>query len=226
MFLSDLQNHQPAIDWANNRVWTRRYLAPLLLFIGLFIASYPEDHSEYTSWSRALYTFSTWILPEKYDKGRFMTGLGLQVIVMGIHFSPRLKDMLSNKYFLWFGKNSFAVYLIHGMLLRWWLVWACYGITMPQDFKNEKGEMQHGPKLTLKPWPYLVFWIPIWFVAMYSTASMWTKYVDPVCAKWSLAIERYVWKDMAVQPLPTSTKREDTPTNGHANGGTIDSKRP
>jgi peptidoglycan/LPS O-acetylase OafA/YrhL len=209
MFLSDLQNHQPAIDWANNRRWTRRILAPFLLFIGLYLASYPEEHPEYTRWSHWLYVLATWILPERNDKARFMTGIGLQVIAMGIHFSPKLKDLLSNKYFLWLGKNSFAVYLIHGMLLRWWLVWAVYGVTLPVDTKDENGQVRAGEKLHLKSWPHLVFWIPIWFVAMYACANLWTRYVDPMCARWTVAIEKYVWKDMSVNVLPATTKRDD-----------------
>lgn len=234
MFLADFQHHEPAIAWTNARPWTKRFLPPIFLVVGLLVASYPEDHAEYTRWSHALHIITTYIMPDNYDKPRFMTSLGLQLIVMGIHFSPRLKDLLSNKYFLWLGKNSFAVYLLHGTLLRWWLVWALYGTTMPQDFKNEKGEMQKGPKLQLRSWPYLVFWIPIWFVAMYFCADLWTKFVDPMCARWTVAIEKYVWKDVAASPqLPTTTKREDVPVNGlvvngHVivNGATVEPKRP
>jgi len=206
MFLADLSNHAPIQQWASARPWTRTTLSPILLVLGLFLASYPEDHAEWSTWSLRLKIFSKYILPEGFDTPRYFTAFGLELITLSIHFSPRLKDLLSNRYFLWLGKNSFGVYLIHGMLIRWILTWCFYGITIPAPVQNEKLEWRPGPNLKLRgPWVQIICYPP-WFLLLYSLAHLWIEYVDPLCARWTVAIEKYVWatneKAPAASPLP------------------------
>lgn len=192
MFLADLSNHAPAYQWAAARPWTRTLLSPTLLFLGLFLASYPEDRTEYVAWSQYLRTFSTYILPENYDTPRFFSGFGLELISLSIHFSPRIKDTLSNKYFLWLGKQSFAVFLIHGAIMRWIFAWCVFGTSLPKPFQDENGIWQAGPYLKVKSYPLLCIWIPLWFVLLYSLSNLWVLYVDPMCARWTFALEKYV----------------------------------
>ena len=192
MFLADLSNHAPIQQWASTRAWTRTILSPALLLIGLFLASYPEDHAEWMSWSASMYKFSTYIIPEGYDTPRFFTGFGLELVTLSIHFSPCLKDLLSNRFFLWLGKQSFAVFLIHGTLIRWVLAWGVYGVTLPQAFQDENGTWQAGPHLTMRGPLVVALWLPLWFILLYSLANLWVMFVDPVCARWTLAMEKYV----------------------------------
>jgi peptidoglycan/LPS O-acetylase OafA/YrhL len=193
MFLADLSTHPPVQQWSNSRPWTRTILSPLLLILGLCLASYPEKHHEWSSWSSWLKTLSTYILPEGHDTARFFTGFGLEFITLSIIFSPRLKDLLSNRYFLWLGKQSFGVYLIHGPLLRWILAWCLYGITLPAPVQDEKHEWRPGPNLKLRGPLVQAICIPPWLLLLYALAHLWTKYVDPLCARWTAAIEKYVW---------------------------------
>jgi len=208
MFLADLSNHAPIQKWSNTRPWTRTILSPILLFIGLFLASYPEDKPGWARWSAWLKQLSTYILPQGFDTPRFFTAFGLELITLSIHFSPRLKDLLSNRYFLWLGKQSFGVYLIHGTLIRWILAWCLYGITLPAPTQDDKHEWHPGPKLKLRGPLVQIICIPPWFVLLYSLAHLWTEYVDPVCARWTVAIEKYVWANanhemaMPLHPLP------------------------
>lgn len=195
MFLADFQNHAPITNWGNARVWTRRYLAPLLIVIGFYLASYPEDKVEWAGWSMGLDAFSKYILPPTHDHARFFTAFGVEFMCMGIHFSPQCKDLLSSKYLLWLGKNSFAVYLIHGALVRSILTWMLYGIALPAMVKNDRDEMVPGPPLRVAGPLRSAFCLPIWFVIMYAVANLWTRYVDPVCARWTGMLERYVFVD-------------------------------
>jgi hypothetical protein len=192
MFLADLSNHAPVLQWANSRQWTRTILSPLLLVLGLFLASYPEDRAEWSSWSSMMKWLSTYILPEGHDTPRYFTAFGLELITLSIHFSPRLKDILSNQYFLWLGKNSFGVYLIHGTLIRWVLTWCFYGVTIPPPVQDEKFEWHAGPNLKMRGPLVQIICYPLWFVLLYSLAHLWGEYVDPLCARWTAAIERYV----------------------------------
>lgn len=207
MFLADLSNHTPAVNWSNARPWIRNILSPLLLILGLGLASYPEEQAEWVSWSFHMQKFSAYFLPQGHDIARFYTAFGLELIALSIHFSPTLKDMFSNRYFLWLGKNSFGVYLIHGTLIRWVLAWCLFGVTLPAPRQNEKGEWHAGPNLTMKGPLVRIFWIPLWFVLVYFLGNLWINYVDPMCARWTVAIEQYIWADnekgQLNSPLPS-----------------------
>jgi peptidoglycan/LPS O-acetylase OafA/YrhL len=209
LFLADLQNHAPAIEWTNARSWTKYYLAPLLMVLGLYFASYPEEHQEWMPWSHSLHLFSQYLLPEDYDHPRFFTGLGLECITLAIHFSPMLKDLLANRYFLWLGKQSFAVYLIHGTLLRTLLTWMVYGVRTPRPVQNEDGVWQAGEVLKVKSWPMLVVHIPLFFVILYSLAMIWVKYVDSACARWTESLVKYVQREDQNEKLPVVGRKED-----------------
>jgi peptidoglycan/LPS O-acetylase OafA/YrhL len=195
MFMADLCNYVPLQTWSNAHPWTRTILSPTLLILGLFLASYPEDHYEWVAWSTSLHTFSTYILPEGYDVPRFFTGFGLELIALSIYFSPPLKSLLSSNFFLWLGKNSFAVFLIHGTLIRTVLTWCFYGVGLPQSVQVEEGKWIPGPNLTMKGPLVRAFWTPLWFGLLYVLAGVWTRVIDPLCARWTLDIERYVFAE-------------------------------
>ncbi|OBT93608.1 hypothetical protein VE01_08324 [Pseudogymnoascus verrucosus] len=213
MFLSDLSNHQPTLDYINARIWIRRFLPPLLMFIGLWIASYPEDHADWANWSQQLKDMSTYILLMKQDTARFYTGLGMDFICVAIFLSPTLKDVLSSKYLLWLGKNSFAVYLIHGTLIRTILTWCMYGMSIPAKVEKEvdgKMTLVNGPGLKHGGYVYMTVFIPLFFVLLYFLANLWTMHVDPLCARWTAAFER-----------ATLNESEKTTSSGPAGHGLL-----
>jgi peptidoglycan/LPS O-acetylase OafA/YrhL len=173
----------------------RPILSPFLIFIGLVFASYPEHNPEWVGWSRALHSFSTYIIPPNKDTCRYMTAFGVSFIALGIHFSPRARALLSNRLFLWLGKNSWAVYLLHGTLIRTVVVWMLYGMTMPADVAvtNDEGEthMEMGHLTMRGPFAQVIL-IPIWFCLVYICAEGWMRVVDPICSRWASAIEKFM----------------------------------
>lgn len=197
MFLADLSNHPSATEYAQKNRWISTIASPLLILIGLIIASYPEGEPQFAVWSTKLHSLLIYILPANSDVPRFSSGIGLEFLSLGIQYSPKVKDILSNKYLLWLGKNSFAVYLIHGTLLRIFLTWMLFGITLPDNVKNDKGELVEGPALEIAGPLVQAVCIPIWFVGLYIVANYWTQYVDPFCAKMTQKSERYVFVEKA-----------------------------
>ncbi|RKF55395.1 putative acyltransferase family protein [Erysiphe neolycopersici] len=194
VFLSDLSQHPSHINWLNSQKWTSYILSPFLIIFGLFLASYPEDKAQWARWSEILGQSSIYIFPKDNETPRYYTGVGLIFICLGIHLSTLAKNILSNKYLLWFGKNSFAVYLLHGTLLRTLLVWMYFGFFKPQDIIHEDGKVEPGHL----PYPGRLrwyFWMPIWFVILYWIANLWTKYVDPWCARLTEALVRFVFEE-------------------------------
>lgn len=202
MFLSDLSNHQPTLDWAAARSWTRRFIPPIFMFIGLWLSSYPEDHYEWCAWSTQLKNAADYVLLMGQSHSRFYTGLGMDFICLAIHFSPWLKDALSSRPLLWLGKNSFAVYLIHGALVRTLLTWCMYGITLPDKVEREvDGHLQlvNGPNLKSRGPVYLALCMPPFFALLYFIANLWTSHVDPMCARWTAWLERVSFNESEKQ---------------------------
>ncbi|KAI1497273.1 acyltransferase family-domain-containing protein [Biscogniauxia marginata] len=190
VFLCDVQNHPPAIDWLTSRPKTSRILATIFLVLGLYVASYPEKHPEWATWSRWQFEVLRQIVPEKAEFPRYGSGIGLMLITIGLHFSPGIRDFLSSKYLLWLGKQSFAVYLLHGPLLRSVLCWMVYGIHLPPDITNEQGETVPGKLVFPSGWRLLIA-LPFWIPLNYGVAMLWTGYVDPWCAQLTEKIVGY-----------------------------------
>ncbi|XDG05073.1 hypothetical protein ABKA04_004688 [Annulohypoxylon sp. FPYF3050] len=181
VFLCDLQNHPPATEWLTRRARLSQVLAVVFLFLGLYVASFPEGHPEWATWSNYQFKVLRQILPKDPDFPRFASGIGLELITLGLHFSPALRDILSSKVLLWFGKQSFAVYLLHGPLLRSVLCWMVYGIRVPPPITNDKGETIHGTLMFPSGWRLMIS-LPFWIPLNYGAAMLWTGYVDPWCA--------------------------------------------
>jgi len=196
-FLSELSQEPAHVAWLKDHRWPARTLTPIFMAFGFMLASYPEKNPEWRPWSAFMERWAHTLFPIEAEIMRYYTGLGLVFITMGIHFSSGVKDVLSNKYLLWFGKNSFAVYLLHGTLIRTVLVWMLFGVKLPADVEQD-GKMVPGPALKICGRVGWYFWVPIWLVLLYSIANQWTKHVDPFCARLTMRMERYVFDERHV----------------------------
>ncbi|EER23067.1 Acyltransferase family protein [Coccidioides posadasii C735 delta SOWgp] len=203
MFLSDMANHQPTQSFISSRRWTRMIVCLVLASIGLFVASYPTHHAEWCGWSNFLLQLSKYIFPRETNLGKRYTALGVDLVILSIYLSPSTKALLSKPFFLWLGRNSFAVYLTHGTLLRTVLVWMIYGISgQPwKEWKNDKGEMEHSPFLPRGSGLNFAISIPTWFVLVYIVAHYWTTYVDSFCARMTQKLENFVFEQTEKSPM-------------------------
>ena len=146
------------------------------------------------AWSNNMTEMAKWVFPSSHpDTPRFYTGLGLTFISLGLHFSEISKSILSNKYLLWAGKNSFAVYLLHGTLMRTILVWMLYGVAIPPDIIKPDGTVQAAPYVKMGGRASWYFCLSIWFVVLYYLANVWTTHIDAFCARITQKLEKYVF---------------------------------
>ncbi|KAJ2896593.1 hypothetical protein MKZ38_005416 [Zalerion maritima] len=199
-FLAEFQNHPVAIDFVADRPKASRLFAFICLAFGLIFASMPERHFSWALWSNALKEFLTPILPKDPNYGRWSTSIGLWLISLAIHFSPLARNVLSNKYFLWLGKQSFAVYLIHGTLIRTVLCWMLFGFAIPENTTNDEGEVV----VTRYPspsGPKLLICASIWLPLVYGLAVVWTTFVDPWCAKVTEKMVSFTKQETDEKPL-------------------------
>lgn len=193
-FLTELSQDQAHTTWLKSNKWPARTLTPIFIVSGLMLASYPEKNPEWRPWSMHMERWGHTLFPTDAEFPRYYSSLGLFLITLGIHLSSTVKDILSNRVLLWFGKNSFAVYLLHGTLLRTVLVWMLFGVSFPKDVEQD-GKMVPGPALQITGNVGWYTWVPIWLVLLYSIANQWTKHVDPFCARMTAKMERYMFDE-------------------------------
>lgn len=193
VFLSELsQSH------TTHNVWLSRLLTPLLIFLGLCFASYPEADQKWQRWSSSMTNLSGWIFPAQSDTPKYYTSIGLNLIVLGIHLSPAMKSLLSNRYFLFLGKHSYAVYLLHGTFLRTVMTWMYLGIETPTDVTQEDGSVEAGPTLEVCGRVRWYALMPIGIALLYACAISWTRWIDPWCARITEKLAGYVFDDTIV----------------------------
>ncbi|KIV84971.1 hypothetical protein PV11_00716 [Exophiala sideris] len=101
------------------------YLSPLLIPISLFLMSYPGSYAESAGWSNWLHENGIRFLPEVASENldRMYGSLGGILLMVGIIISPHARWVLSQGPLVWLGEVSFAIYLLHGMLLRTVFAW-------------------------------------------------------------------------------------------------------
>jgi hypothetical protein len=202
MFLSDLSYEVTFREFIETHKWPRRIVAALLASAGLFIASYPGEHPEWISWSDLMFNLSQYLFPPDTNTGKRYTALGVDLIILAIYFSPSTKDFLSNRLLLWLGKQSFAVYLVHGTMLRVLLVWMLYGISGQPWEGGEASTDDDRAWLPLRPPWVVAICIPVWIGLVYAVAAAWTAYVDAFCASLTQELERAVFEEDEKGALP------------------------
>jgi hypothetical protein len=191
--LCDLGSEKKFRDFVNSYPKVRRAVLTTLIVVGWYVACYPGENWEWALWSRQLHAVGNWIIPHgaaSYSK-RF-TAIGWDLIVTGIWLSPSLQSMFSNKLFMWVGRNSFAVYLTHGTVMKVGLARMIYGwSTKPYWVEHPPAEGEGEAIEHYIPrssnWFVWAFAIPTFFVVEYTIAHLWTTYVDSQCAiatKW------------------------------------------
>jgi hypothetical protein len=189
VILCDLGSEKRFRDFVNGHPKVRRAVLTTLIVLGWYVACYPGEHWEWAAWSRQLEWIGHYLIPEgaaSYPK-RF-TAIGWDLIVTGIWLSPTLQNMFSNKLFMWVGRNSFAVYLTHGTVMKVGLARLIYGwSTKPYWVEQPPAEGEGEAIEHFIPrssnWFVWAIAIPTFFVVQYTLAHLWTTYVDSLCAK-------------------------------------------
>ena len=198
IFLAEFQMD----DFTNAFIASQPVIAPVLstfnILLGGWLASYPEANIEALAWSRNLHAFFTSITPKDPDYGHFSSSFGLMFIAFGIVLSPFLQKALSSKYLLFFGRMSFAVYLLHHSMMKTVLAWMLYGVHTKPAHMNDKNE----PEITRLEYPghaTLIMWSIVWWPMLYGVAYLWTQHVDPRCERLANKLVEWIKLDSGKQ---------------------------
>lgn len=113
LFLSDLMNHKSDSLRKHLRVLINERVAFFVLAAGLLLGSYPTIVApDYTFYGFLNYA-------KMYGDFRFFHIMGAFFIMTGLLFSAKIKNIFSNKAFVFLGKISFSIYVIHLMFISY-----------------------------------------------------------------------------------------------------------
>ena len=193
VLLCDLNSDESLHDLLSRHPRFRRTIQTLLIIAGLWAGSYPEFAAERSPWSHRLDNLNPYLFPSDSDTPKRWSSIAWHLISVGFWLSPTLKSVFSNNVFTWLGRNSFAVYLTHGTLLRVLFVKFVYGIG-DLRVKAENGEEVAQWVERSRSWGVWIVAVPVWFGVVYVVAHGWTTYVDGWCARVTKSLEEVMFK--------------------------------
>ncbi|KAJ4303932.1 hypothetical protein N0V88_001532 [Collariella sp. IMI 366227] len=204
----ELAQHRPTQTYitTHTRLLTF-FVAPLLLIIGGFVGSYPQEHEDWAPWSRALhsalvaegeYINGSIIVPRGTDPQRRTSAFFIMCTAISLFLSPLFQKMLSHRLLIWLGHHSFAVYLVHGTILRTVGMWIVYGIRgEPWEAAglNEDGTPREQEWLRPRSRAHKMVAILVFTSLTYTAAWAWMKWVDTACARATQWLEKKVFEE-------------------------------
>jgi peptidoglycan/LPS O-acetylase OafA/YrhL len=152
----------------------------LLILVGMFMCSYPQDAPEHAAWSHTMARFMHKLVPKDADVRRYWDSLGASSVLLGIFFSRNARRVLTSSVFNFLGRVSFPVYLLHNTLIKSVLTWMIYLPSAMNPPRNEKGEqmdLQRGSTT------HIFIAVGVFYYILYRMALLWVVHIDPLCAK-------------------------------------------
>ncbi|KAL8816502.1 MAG: hypothetical protein Q9223_004499 [Gallowayella weberi] len=203
IILADVSIDPDVAKIASAHPYIQAIFSASFIFVGLFCCSYPEEHPEWTRWSRNMLEFGHWIFPDGSEYSRFYPGMGADLLATGVMFNPTAKKILSHRFLCWMGKLSWPVYLLHGTLIRTVLTWVLFGASVrpPQGKDQDGNQLPPGWLPLARPW-VIMFAIPLFYVFLYRVAGLWAQHVDPWCTRITHEFEDLVFRDDAKVEKP------------------------
>jgi hypothetical protein len=207
--IAELSQHRPTQNFLlrHQRVLTF-VIAPIILLIGGYIGSYPQEHEDWAPWSKNLHRIlvdpagdgsrGSIVVPRGSNAQRRTSAFFIMCTAISLFISPLFQKALSHRYLIWLGHHSFAVYLVHGTILRTVGMWIVYGISgepWEPAGKNEDGSNQEQIWLTPKSRSHKMAAILVFTALTYTAAWAWMKWVDTACARATQWLEKKVFSD-------------------------------
>jgi hypothetical protein len=206
--LAELSLHRQTQDFIMTRKRILSYVvSPILILVGLFIGSYPAEHEDWAGWSMMLHRVfvnpdapegfrGSLLVPDGSDPKRRLSSFAIQMCAVGLFLSPPLRDILSHRYLMWLGHHSFAVYLVHGTILRTVGMWIVYGISgepFTPAGTNSDGTIREEIWIPRGGRTRIMFAALVFIALTYSAAWAWMRWVDTACAKATVWLEKKVF---------------------------------
>lgn len=177
-------------------------LTPVFALVALVLMSFPGSYAESAAWSRGLKVLVTEHLGLELGGAvdRFYGSVGGILLIFAVLISPHTRWALSRKPLLWLGKVSFAIYLLHGLLMRTVFAWTLH---LAQSLEliyqqNQEGAYYQDLRYPV-PHPLRCAVATIVLIICTGAAShIWSLKLEPIFAKTTTQLEQCVRGDYTV----------------------------
>ena len=173
-----------------------KILAPPLAIFSLLLMSFTDNSPDKAPWNSALYDFGLKYLPGDTSGALARTygSIGGALLIVSIIVSPYFRWILSRKPLQWLGKVSFAIYLLHGMVLRSVFAWVLFVGAEKVEIREMDAD---------QTWrAHYRFPIPgglrcgvatiIAFLVIFGASQVWNTKIEPLFGKITLRLEKLV----------------------------------
>ena len=155
------------------------FTAPLTI-LALVLMSFPSEYQKQAGWSHFLYKLHYKLFPAHSFIDRVWPLMGAVLLCFTAVMSPQLRRVLTHRVFLWLGKISFPLYLLHGSFMRSILAWLLFANQSLVEVQEQNGQQTY---VVMKyPLPSTAtFWfvIPIFFAILFPATHLWATKVEP-----------------------------------------------
>lgn len=192
IFFAELSMFSSITSFATNRTIFSKALTVTLLIAGLFLLSFPNSHPEWTPWFNPIVEFGKVFYPAGSNQFSITCYIGTFMILLAVMLSTTFQWFLVRPIFLWLGKISFPLYLLHGPLLRSFLCWILYAGIYPryEEQPTPTGAIAFVPvNLDLPSGFRLVVCLPVYFAVVLGLSHVWTEKVEPRLGRFTKFIE-------------------------------------
>lgn len=162
-----------------------------IIFVGGTLCCIPDAAWDQATWCMVVDKIFEAVKPQSGDTRRFVVSVGGCAVIFGCFYNKYAQKILSWKVFVFFGKISLPMYLLHSALLRSVLTWIVY---LPSVLDSEEEGHRYkqwvggedGAEETFYKrggWQQFLYGVPIFYAILIFLAHAWTKWVDPTCAE-------------------------------------------
>ncbi|RMZ79463.1 hypothetical protein DV738_g3394, partial [Chaetothyriales sp. CBS 135597] len=177
--------------------------APLCLF-SLFLMSYTDIAWDQASWTTVLFKFASRYLPMDNIGGyeRTYGTIGAIVLIFSIVNSPTMRWLLSRKPLRFLGRISFAIYLLHGIVLRSVFAWVLFFGTNKTEFvATESDEISHEHRYPVPGIVHCGVATVIAGIIILAASHIWNAIVEPWFGQITSVAEDVVTGRVALKSL-------------------------
>lgn len=181
------------------------YISPPIAIFALVLMSHPGDNPEAAPWSASLQHFGE-ITFGDYSIHRLYGTIGGVLLLASIIISPHARHALSRPPLRWLGKISFAIYLLHGTILRSLFAWMLFCGSEMQEFQDME-QPSGWPEGFLVP--HMRYPLPstlrcvvatvVSLAAILFVSHLWNLKIEPWCASLTGLVEKLVKGDLSTR---------------------------
>jgi peptidoglycan/LPS O-acetylase OafA/YrhL len=148
------------------------------MMVGIWISGYPRDNGPKSFG----YMILTQLGPHSGFRRRFWVSIGSVLMVGPLPFFPRIQAIFNTKVIKYFGKVSFALYLIHGLgnkTVGMWILRATWRTFGKEDFSARVLSYLCSTALYL---PIIFWWSDMFWRAFDLPTTHFAKWIESKCA--------------------------------------------